>query len=66
VPAGFIFIITDDVTFRFAMTQPLLSEARSALAAMSETISCELFPDPTPVRTRCVDCEYENFCADAF
>jgi hypothetical protein len=27
-PAGFIFIIADGVTFRFDMTEPLLSEAR--------------------------------------
>jgi CRISPR-associated exonuclease Cas4 len=66
VPAGFIFIITDDVTFRFAMTRDLLAEARSALAAMYTMITQETFPDPTHVRARCADCEYRNFCADVF
>jgi len=66
VPAGFIFIITDDVTFRFAMTEMLRSEARSALASMHDLIEREAFPAPTPVRGRCSDCEYRNFCADIF
>lgn len=66
VPAGFIFIITDDLTFRFAMTEALLDEARAALESMDAMIARELFPDPTPVRSRCTDCEYRNFCADVF
>ena len=66
VPAGFIFIITDDLAFRFPVTEPLLSESRSALAAMQNTIQHEIFPEPTPVRARCTDCEYRNFCADVF
>jgi CRISPR-associated exonuclease Cas4 len=66
VPAGFIFIITDDLTFRFAMTESLLAEARSALATMHDMAEHESFPDPTPVRARCTDCEYRNFCADVF
>jgi len=66
VPAGFIFIVTDDITFRFPMTESLLTEARSALLTMHEMIGRELFPDPTPARARCDDCEYRNFCADVF
>lgn len=66
VPAGFIFIIPDDLTFRFPMTETLLSEARSTLTAMREMIEHETFPEATPVRARCTDCEYRNFCADVF
>ena len=66
VPAGFIFILTDDLTFRFPMSGSLLAEARSALTTMHETIEREIFPEPTPVRARCTDCEYRNFCADVF
>jgi CRISPR-associated exonuclease Cas4 len=66
VPAGFIFILTDDVTFRFAMTGQLLSEACSALASMHHAIERETFPEPTQVRARCDDCEYRNFCGDVF
>src|SRR5438128_49001 len=50
VPAGFIFIITDDVTFRFPMTESLLSEARADLLTMHNMIQHETFPEPTPVR----------------
>ncbi len=66
VPAGFIFIITEDVTFRFTMTEALRSEARSALASMRDMIEREAFPEPTALRGRCADCEYRNFCADIF
>ena len=66
VPAGFIFIITDDLTFRFPMTETLRSEAHSALASMHDIFGRESFPAPTPVRGRCSDCEYRNFCADIF
>jgi CRISPR-associated exonuclease Cas4 len=66
VPAGFIFIITDDLTVQFPMTDVLLSEARSALRSMHTMIAHEIFPDPTSARARCTDCEYRNFCADVF
>ena len=66
VPAGFIFLIVEDVTFRFPMTAALLSEARAALSTMQDSIEREIFPDPTPVRARCPDCEYRNFCGDVF
>jgi CRISPR-associated exonuclease Cas4 len=66
IPAGFIFIITDDVAFRFPMTDALLLEARSALTTMQRSIEREEFPAPTTVRARCTDCEYRNFCADVF
>lgn len=66
VPAGFIFMTTDDIVFRFSMTDTLLAEARSALETMQRMIEKEVFPEPTDVRTRCSDCEYRNFCGDVF
>jgi CRISPR-associated exonuclease Cas4 len=65
-PAGFIFITTDDVVFRFGMTASLLAEAQAAIEDMNRTIGNEIFPEPTPVRARCADCEYRNFCGDVF
>jgi CRISPR-associated exonuclease Cas4 len=66
VPSGFIFLIPEDVTLRFSMTDTLLSECRAALSAMQAMIAREEFPPPTTVRARCTDCEYRNFCADVF
>ena len=43
VPAGFIFLIGEDVTFRFAMTVEMLSEARAALSAMQDSIEGQIF-----------------------
>jgi CRISPR-associated exonuclease Cas4 len=66
VPAGFIFIIPDDVTFRFPMTGGLVAEIRNGLATMEASMMLEQLPSATPVRERCTDCEYRNFCADVF
>jgi CRISPR/Cas system-associated exonuclease Cas4 (RecB family) len=66
VPCGFIFLIPDDATVRFSITDALLSESRAALTAMQRMIEREEFPPPTAVRARCTDCEYRNFCADVF
>ena len=48
------------------MSDSLLSEARSALQSINHMIELETFPEPTPVRARCTDCEYRNFCGDVF
>jgi CRISPR-associated exonuclease Cas4 len=66
VPAGFIFLIPEDATLRFSITDALLSECRTALSSMQAMIAREEFPPPTAVRARCTDCEYRNFCADVF
>jgi CRISPR-associated exonuclease Cas4 len=66
VPAGFIYQMTDDVVFRFGMCEPLLSEARAALSSLQSMIEKEIFPPATPIRARCTDCEYRNFCGDVF
>ena len=31
-----------------------------------DRIEKEEMPPPTPVRNRCTDCEYRNFCGDVF
>jgi CRISPR/Cas system-associated exonuclease Cas4 (RecB family) len=54
------------MVFRFKMTDLLLDEAKTSIQTMSEIITLERFPDPTPVRARCTDCEYRNFCGDVF
>jgi len=66
VPAGFIFLTINDAVVRFAMTPGLLAEAGSALQSLQSMIRTETFPGPTPVRARCTDCEYRNFCGDVF
>ena len=36
-------------------------DAADAIHAMAES---ESFPAPTPVRGRCAECEYANYCGD--
>jgi CRISPR/Cas system-associated exonuclease Cas4 (RecB family) len=36
----------------------------AALAAVREAVTSQRMPPPTPVRARCSDCEYRNYCAD--
>src|SRR3989475_12153450 len=66
VPAGFLFPTIHDAVVRLGMTPALLAEARSALRNLQSMIPNEAFPDATPVRARCTDCEYRNFCGDVF
>ena len=66
VPAGFIFLTLNDEIVGIPMTPVLMSEARSALRELAMMIEHEQFPEPTPIRNRCTDCEYRNFCGDVF
>ena len=34
--------------------------------AMRRLLRDQGFPPPTPIRERCVDCEFRNFCGDVF
>ena len=39
-------------------------EVTRAIAEMRRVIEQENMPGPTPVRARCVACEFRNYCAD--
>jgi CRISPR-associated exonuclease Cas4 len=66
VPATFVFLTIVDAVVRVPMTVELREEVHSGLADLQRMLRTETFPNPTPMRARCTDCEYRNFCADVF
>jgi CRISPR-associated exonuclease Cas4 len=64
VETGFLYRIPDDRVFAFSVTpawKQRVKEAITAIQALERTAWC---PEPTPVRARCAECEYTNYCAD--
>ncbi len=66
VRIAFLYRIPDDRVFPIEIDPQLRQDVCSALADMRELRDNEVFPPPTPVRGRCVECEYANHCADVW
>ena len=61
---GFIYAIPTRQLLKVPITQRERKAVTSALAQMRSMIAQGMIPEPTPVRARCVACEYRNFCGD--
>jgi CRISPR-associated exonuclease Cas4 len=64
VETAFLYRIPDDRIFVFAVTPAWKQRVTEAVARIHELQSLAWCPEPTPVRARCTECEYANFCAD--
>ena len=64
VEVAFLYRIPDNRLFTIPITEELRSRVRAALVGIRETGDRQLFPEPTPVRGRCAECEYANYCPD--
>jgi CRISPR-associated exonuclease Cas4 len=64
VPIAFVYLVPS----RQLVTVPVGAKEREevprAIAEMRRDIEQENMPGPTPVRARCVACEFRNYCAD--
>lgn len=63
---GFIYLIPQEEVVVLDLTQAQKEETLGLLADMRDMIRTECMPDPTPVRERCAECEYRNYCGDIF
>lgn len=61
---AFLYRIPDDRVFPIDLTSELRDRARAAIANIRVLELTEVLPPPTPVRARCSECEFANFCAD--
>ncbi len=61
---GFIYAIPTRQLLAVAIGARERKAVTSALAEMRAMIARDMIPEPTPVRARCVACEYRNFCGD--
>jgi CRISPR-associated exonuclease Cas4 len=66
VDKGFVYLIPKNDAVVVDLTPDLKSETMEVLGEIRQMVEKEKMPQPTPVRNRCTDCEYRNFCGDVF
>lgn len=66
VTQGFIYLIPQEEVAVVELTPERKEETRKMLDAIRQMIRREEMPAPTPVRSRCMECEYRNYCGDIF
>jgi CRISPR-associated exonuclease Cas4 len=66
VEMGCIYRIPRREVTAIPITAELRAQTVQMLAAIRRMIRTESMPDPTPVRARCAECEYRNYCGDIF
>jgi CRISPR-associated exonuclease Cas4 len=66
VTKGFVYLIPSNDAAVFDLTEGRKAETEDIIAEIRRMIEREQMPPPTPVRNRCTDCEYRNYCGDIF
>lgn len=66
VTKGFVYLIPTNNAVVFDLTPERKKETRGVISEIRQMIEGEQMPEPTPVRNRCTDCEYRNYCGDIF
>jgi CRISPR-associated exonuclease Cas4 len=66
VTHGFIYLIPQEEVVVVDLTPERKEEVRRMLTEMRAMIAAEQMPEPTPVRARCEECEFRNYCGDIF
>jgi CRISPR-associated exonuclease Cas4 len=62
--AGFIYAIPTRQLIEVPIGRRERQAVVEAMAEVREMVADGLIPEPTPVRARCVACEFRNFCGD--
>lgn len=61
---GFLYLINKREMVEVKFTEKLRNQVRRLVEEMKTIIDSELMPEPTPQRSRCIDCEFRRFCND--
>lgn len=64
VRRGYVHFLPTRRCYDVAITEDLREQVRVTLRSIQSIIDKEALPDPTPILSRCVDCEYLRFCND--
>jgi CRISPR-associated exonuclease Cas4 len=64
VPIAFVYLVPSRQLVTVPVGAKEREEVTRAIAEMRRVIEQENMPGPTPVRARCVACEFRNYCAD--
>jgi CRISPR-associated exonuclease Cas4 len=65
-PKGFVLLSDSGELDEVELDDHLRRQTLLCLEGARKVVTGEGFPDPTPVRARCAQCEYRNFCGDVF
>jgi CRISPR-associated exonuclease Cas4 len=65
-PAAFIYFAPSNQLVRLRVTDRLKELVRTRLHEIRRMIREQMLPEPTPVRARCEECEFRNYCGDVF
>jgi CRISPR-associated exonuclease Cas4 len=63
---GFIYLAPIQDIVAIHLTQQLKEKTLRLLAEIRQMIQEGILPPPTPVRSRCEECEFRNYCGDVF
>jgi CRISPR-associated exonuclease Cas4 len=66
VDTAFIYLTPVQQVISIGLTGQLKEEVRQRLSEMRTMIHDEILPPATPVRGRCEECEFRNYCGDVF
>ena len=66
VTKGFVYLIPNNDAVVFDLTAERKAETEAMIREIRRMIEKEQMAPPTPVRNRCTDCEYRNYCGDIF
>jgi len=64
VPAGFVYLVPSRELVRVDLGKHERAEVLAAIEEIRGFVRAEKMPEPTPVRARCVGCEFRNYCDD--
>jgi CRISPR-associated exonuclease Cas4 len=66
VDTAFIYLAPVQQVISVPLTQQLKQETMDRLGQIRRIIQEGILPPPTPVRSRCEECEFRNYCGDIF
>jgi CRISPR-associated exonuclease Cas4 len=66
VGTGFIYLAPIQEVVAVTLTQELKERTLNLLGEMRHMIREGILPPPTPMRSRCEECEFRNYCGDIF
>lgn len=66
VDKGFVYLIPKEDAVVFNLTSDLKIEAKIMLGEIRKMIASQQVPSPTDFRSKCLDCEFRNYCGDIF
>ena len=64
VDKGFVYLIPKEDAVVFDLTGKVKEETKNLLDDIRNMIHCQQIPPPVNSPTKCLDCEYRNFCGD--